>query len=192
MPSAAKPPAFQRSDILQRSLNAGKSLEGLRGFVPAYAECCSGKTKVYIPIQIVGVEIGDCSLSLSVESTTTHNVAPKREFRINPKDFFADKNEIDVYEVYLEKLGLFKKAMKPFTDYGSTVTRKRYAFKAALAETTPELREEIEAEYAEDERKVAALSNHQLQDFFNRMMVVKFFPDAGEGFNPEHEEEYDD
>lgn len=183
------PPEFKRKLVLEENINKSISIEGLRGYVSAFTECCTGQSKAYLPVMVVGVKLGDCSFSVIVKHTATQIFAVgKNEFTINPKHFYQSKEEIQAYENHKETCLKFKNEVRPFDYNHSTLTRCRSLFREALEKTTKELREEILGEISDADEGIKKAPRSWMEEWFKKMMMVKYFPDW---VDKEEEEDYD-
>jgi hypothetical protein len=184
-------PAYGRPSILEQRINAGEKIEGITGYVPAETKCCSGGSKVYIPIRVIGVKLEDCTFAIHVVSRLSEVLSVKEQFTISSTNFFENEKEIEFYEDYLRRVKAYKKACSPFEYSTSTRTRRRQMFVKALEETTEALRTEIHEEFRED-GGVGKISTDKMGEWYVRMMKEKFFPRADEDFDPEGYENFRD
>lgn len=183
---------FKHKPILQQHINAGKKIQGLKGFVPARTQCCHGGAKMYVPVEVVGVNLDDgCDFSVKVRIASDHIVTVKDDliFTIDPASFFKTALDVQQYEDYQHRLREFENAMRPFEyNDGATKTRRRQLFTTALENATKSRLAEIQNEFGDDgETKLSDLPADFLKEKYRLMMLDKFFPGYGTDFDPDDE-----
>lgn len=178
------PVHYKRAAILEERINAGKSLEGMTGYVPCEANCCQGSTEIYVPVTVVGIKLGDCEFSVVVALLDQALVCYKAQFTINPKNFFNTTQEIADWEAHRKRRAAYRLSMKPWDYSASTLTRQRSLFRMALEETADELRTEILEELGE-QFEIKSASNSLLKPWYEKMMVAKHFPGYPTAYDPD-------
>lgn len=172
-------PRFRRPKTIQNRLNAGTKIEGLLGYVSATTKCCSGRSTAYIPVKVVGVQVGHCKFTLTVSSRSEDTIIARDQFTVDPDMFFESVDQIRAYEAHLEQVRLFNQAMMPFQYDRGTKVRRRNLLKEAL-KTIPsdkyqKVAEELDQEIHES-GGLGELDNSWINAAYHRLMMAKFFP----------------
>lgn len=184
---------FQRRLILEDRVNAGESIKGITGYVPAITKCCTGGTTCYIPVIVEGVKLGDCEFSVLVHPTSKDVLCLKDSFTVSPSSFFQSKQEVINYLAHMNRVREYEQAMQSFKYSNSTRLQKRNLFKKAYEESNDaDLKETIDEE-AKEAGGMSKLDSKLITDYYKALMITKHFPDYGKEFDPEDsDEEYED
>lgn len=168
-------PNFIRKKVLEDMVNRGQSLEGLSGFVSGTIKCCSGSTRFYTPVTLVGVEIGDCSFKVIARAASEDDIVLADKFSINPLHFFSDKEEVERYEDYLNRRKMFN-SLDHEWDYSTTATKRRHLFQAALNRTKDrELNAELQQEI-QDEGGLSKMDKGWIATAYKKLLTIEYFP----------------
>lgn len=169
---------FQRRFVVADAINQGKPIEGIRGYVPCSARCCCGGTTLYVPVTIVGLEIGGCEAALKVRLDDPRIYGEKREFEVKPTMFFSSTEEIESALTHLKRVKDYNTAKKPFDYHGDTGSRKlRAIFAELLLKAPDDLLKEIEGE-AEEVGGVSKLPVALVRRYGATLVKRQFFPEA--------------
>lgn len=184
-------PKFKRNKTLEECIGNGTSVVGVTGYTPATIECCSGSTRVYIPVRVKRIKIGDCSFSVIVETHAREAYQHSlNEFSVNPKNFFDSLLEAKEYEEFKDIYNKYRNGVKQFEYSNQTLTRCRNIFREELEKTTSEIREAILSEISDPDEGIKKADKSWMKDWYSVMLIAKLWPNAEpEDSNDEEDDE---